>query len=143
MNTASTHRTEKSVPSGYPAPIETILASHPVHLAVNVHSLSECSLASIEWWLDLLRKHRVRYFLLVPNADAHCGTMLLSRERDGSKLDMLPSITSRGYQLVIREPKFKDPDIQRHGISPTHHYLFELYSAERFARSQGEYRRRE
>jgi putative sugar O-methyltransferase len=109
--------------------VETALASQPVHVAVNVNSFSECSLASIEWWLDLLRRHGVRHLLLIPNADTHGGTMLLSRERDGRTLDMLPSITSRGYRLVVREPKFDDPDVQRHGISPTHHYLFELSPA--------------
>jgi hypothetical protein len=106
--------------------IETTLDGNAVQLAVNIHSFSECSLAVVEWWLDLLRKYRVRHLLLIPNADTHGGAMLLSAEPDGRKLDMLPSITSRGYSLAVREPKFGDPDIQRHGISPTYHYLFEL-----------------
>lgn len=106
--------------------IEPALAGQPVHLAVNINSFSECSLASVEWWLDLLRKHKVRYFFLVPNADTHGGTKLLSAERDGRKLDLMPGISARGYKLVVQEPKFSDPEIQRHGISPSHHYLFEL-----------------
>ncbi|HYV62599.1 MAG TPA: hypothetical protein VE958_07985, partial [Bryobacteraceae bacterium] len=106
--------------------IEAALEGHAVQLAVNIHSFSECSLAAIEWWLDLLGKRRVRHLLLIPNADTHGGTKLLSAEPDGRRLDLLPSIAARGYRLTVREPKFSDPDVQRHGISPTYHYLFEL-----------------
>lgn len=106
--------------------IEDALARTPVDLAVNVHSFSECTLASVSWWLDLLAKHRVRYLMVVPNAGTYGGTRLLTAEKDGTRLDFLRAIESRGYRLALRRPKYADPGVQKHGVSPTYHYLFEL-----------------
>ena len=92
---------------------------------------SQCSkrpqrLQSITWWLDLLRAHCVRLLMIAPNARRSGGTRLLSWEQDGSQVDFQREIESRGYRLVVREPKYPDPIIQKYGVSPTHYFLFEL-----------------
>ena len=116
--------------------VENILENNSIDLAINVHSFSECTLASIEWWLDILKKYRVKHLMIVPSAGAHGGTRLLSREREGVRetamtrekhfFDLLPHLKSRGYELLVREPKYLDAGAQKYGVSPTHHYLFQL-----------------
>jgi hypothetical protein len=106
--------------------IEDALAGNHVDLAVNIHSFSECSLASAGWWLDLLVRHDIERLMIVPNPDDHGGKRLLSREPDGSRLDLLPALVERGYRLATGRPKYALPAVQRHGVSPTHFYLFEL-----------------
>jgi len=106
--------------------IESVMASNRIDLAVNIHSFSECTVSAIEWWLDLLRRHRVRHLMIVPNAGWHNGTKLESLERDGRHKDFLEGILARGYRLVVREPKYLDSSVQRYGVAPTHYHLFEL-----------------
>ena len=77
-------------------------------------------MSAIRWWLDLLSAHRVRYLMVVPTADR-----LLSREQDGSSIDFLDEIERRGYRLIAKDQKYLDPPVQRFGVSPTYHYLFE------------------
>lgn len=108
--------------------LEEKLANTPIDLALNVHSFPECTLASTAWWLDVVRKNRIKYLLIIPNSDSHGGTMLLSTEKDRSRQDLLPVINSKGYKLKVREPKYADPSLQNHGVTPTYHYLFELSS---------------
>lgn len=98
------------------------LDNNPVDLAVNVHSFSECTLEAITWWINLLAKHRVKYLFLVPNDRPE----LLSRETDGSAVNFRPMLEKNGYRLRITEPMYLDPSVQRNGIHPAHHYLFEL-----------------
>jgi hypothetical protein len=97
-----------------------------VDVALNIHSFSECPIAAITWWVELLRRHRVRYLMIVPNREHHGGTRLLSREVNGEQLEFQPVLESRGYRLIQREPKYLDAIVQAHGVSPTYHYLFEL-----------------
>lgn len=108
--------------------LEHTLAHQRIDIAVNVHSFSECTLASIAGWLDILKKYKVRYLMIVPNTGNHGGTRLLSRERDGSSLDFSRALATRGYRLLATRPKYLDPIVQKHGVSPTYHYLFELMS---------------
>jgi putative sugar O-methyltransferase len=108
--------------------IQEKLAGISIDLAVNVHSFPECTLASTVWWLELLRKFRVKYLLIIPNSDMHGGTKLMSTEKDRSRKDLLPVIESSGYKLKVQEPKFLDPSVQKHGVTPTYHYLFERMS---------------
>ena len=61
--------------------------------------------------------------MIVPND----SDSLLTTESKGH-LDFLPAITSKGYKLIIKQPKYLDPNIQRCGVTPTYHYLFELAS---------------
>jgi SAM-dependent methyltransferase len=109
--------------------LEELLAHHRFDLAINIHSFSECPLASIGAWLDIIAANDVRYLFIVPNGGINEGSQLLSREletTDGPKYrDFFPLIADRGYELLIREPKFRDALVQRHGLSPTYYYLFE------------------
>ena len=107
---------------------EEVMAHNPINLAVNIHSFSECTLAAIEWWLDLLRLRSVRYLMVVPNAERDGGTQLLSKEADGRGLDFSSAIQQRGYKPILRQPKYLDPSVQTYGLSPTYYYLFELES---------------
>ncbi|MBI2837732.1 MAG: putative sugar O-methyltransferase [Acidobacteria bacterium] len=106
--------------------IEALFASEKIDLAVNVHSFSECTMAGVCWWLDLLRRHAVRHLMIVPNADDHGGERLLTTEGDGARVDFRPALESRGYRHVIKQAKYLDSRVQEHGVSPTQHYLFEL-----------------
>jgi len=105
---------------------QTLCQTRP-DAAVNVHSFSECTLESISWWLDLLRRHCVPYLLVVPNAERHGGTELLSLEPGGVRLEFLSLIESRGYRRVACAPKYENTEVQRYGgVSPTWHHLFKL-----------------
>lgn len=86
-------------------------------LAVNIHSFTECTKDAVEWWLDRLK---APYLMVVPNAIDHGGTKIINSQGH----DLMPIIESRGYELVVREPKYADPVVQRHGIQPTCYYLF-------------------
>jgi hypothetical protein len=103
--------------------IETYLDSHPVEVAVNIHSFSECTFAAVRWWLALLAAHHVRFLFIVPNARGNQG--LTSTETNGAHLDLLPGIESAGYRLVDRRPKYTAPTLQLYGVSPTYYYLLE------------------
>jgi len=110
--------------------IKQVLANNPINLATNIHSFSECTLAAVQWWLDLLREHAVKYLMIVPDIYRNGGHSLLTREQRSNDpahmKDFMPEIVSRGYRLVEKRPKFLDANVQRYGVSPTYHYLFEL-----------------
>ena len=92
-----------------------------IDLAVNVHSFSECPLASIEWWLDALAAADVRHLFVVPNN----GERFLSTEVGGDKRDFRPAIEARGFRLVRSQPKYPHSQaVQRHGLFPAYYFLF-------------------
>lgn len=95
-----------------------------IDVATNIHSFSQCPLAVVEWWLDLLVRTNVRYFMLVL---AENTGRPLTLERDGSRIDFMHAITSRGFKLMITERKYQGaPSLQRWGVAPeTFLYLFE------------------
>jgi hypothetical protein len=99
--------------------IESTLKGRRIDLAVNVHSFGECPLASIRWWIDLLAERDVAHLMIVPN-----GEELLSKETTGARLDYLPLLRSKGFELVARRPKYAHSrTVQEHGVYPTWHYL--------------------
>jgi len=110
--------------------IRQALAATTITLATNIHCFSECTSSAVCWWLDLLREHEVRYLMIVPDAYSNGGHRFLTRETSSydekQMKDYLPEVQARGYRLVEKRPKFRDANVQRYGISPTHHYLFEL-----------------
>ena len=60
--------------------------------------------------------------MIVPNAtQSNDGRAL--ETNDGQSFERL--ITQRGYKLIAREPKYRDPAVQELGINPTYHFLFE------------------
>jgi hypothetical protein len=83
------------------------LADH-YHVAVNVHSFSECSLAAIRWWLDRLAERTVDWLLIVPNTQGE----LVSTELDGSHLDFMPDVQAAGYQLVDHRPVHQSQELR-------------------------------
>ena len=103
--------------------IEDVLDSNPVDVAINVCSFPECTLASTSWWLDLLQKHSVRYLMIVPN---HTRGLRSTEKQEPRHLDLSSAIASSGYKLIAKDPKYLDSSVQRYGITPTFHYLFEL-----------------
>jgi SAM-dependent methyltransferase len=112
--------------------IDNALATTHVDLAVNVSSFSECTLASVSWWLDLLREHEIRYLMIVPNPP---GTELVTREKGWERepdwehtncIDYLSALNSRGYKQIVKWPKYLDSHVQKYGVTPTHYYFFEL-----------------
>ncbi len=106
--------------------LENILANESINLAINIHSFSECTLASIKAWLDILQKYKIEYLMIVPNYSHHEETKLLTTEKTGEKFDFFPLIKSSGYKLLVSQPKYLDPVLQKHGVSPTYYYLFQL-----------------
>lgn len=102
--------------------IENTLRSHPVDLAINIHSFPECQTKAIEWWVRLLSKYHVKNLMVVPNGSNGGGEPLITS--DGH--DFLPILERYGYRVVVREPKFLDPVVQEHGVQPTWHHLLEL-----------------
>ncbi len=102
--------------------IENVLKNGNVNIAINIHSFSECKISAIDWWLSLLEKHRVKYLMIVPNSGHHGGELLLTN--DGK--DFGEVIEKHGYKLMAKDPKYRDPIVQKYAINPTYHYLFEL-----------------
>ena len=60
--------------------------------------------------------------MTVPNAGYHEGELLLTN--DGT--DFGEVIEKHGYKLVAKDPQYRYPLVQKYGINPTYHYLFEL-----------------
>jgi hypothetical protein len=108
--------------------VRAIAANIRFDLAVNICSFSECTLETITGWLDLLRRGGVRFLMIVPSALENSGMQLMSLEKDGRRIDYLPEIQRRDYKLIARRPKYLNPIVQMYGVSPTHHYLFQLTS---------------
>jgi hypothetical protein len=105
-----------------PSPeIDSFLAGNKVDLAVNIHSFSECTTAAVQWWLEKLNRYEVKNFLIVPNAGNHCGQLLSNNVGE----DMFPVIERSGYELLARESKYTDPEVQKFALNPTCYWLFQ------------------
>jgi hypothetical protein len=93
--------------------VEEALRTRQIDVVTNVQSFTECSVESIEWWMDLLDKCSATYLLIVPNTPDR----LLSMEPDRSRLDFQPLIERHGYRLVARESVYENaPSVQRFGV---------------------------
>ena len=102
--------------------IENTLKNNNIDIALNIHSFSECSIHAVDWWLTLLEKNQVKYLMIVPNIYSDSKDMLVSHDRQ----DISKVIEKHGYQLLVKDPKFRDDIVQKYGINPTHYYLFQL-----------------
>jgi hypothetical protein len=104
--------------------IEDAIGERRIDVAVNIHSFSECPVSAIKWWLNILAEHRVEHLMIVPNQQ----TRLLSKEREGPKVDFMPLIRAAGFELVRTRPKYADSDfMQKHGLhgrAPMFYFLF-------------------
>ena len=97
--------------------------ARPIDVAVNVHSFSECTLASIRWWLELLRSAGIPRLFIVPNF----AKRLVSTEVNGKREDFGRILPDYGYRQVFQRPKFvKAPELEKAGLYPTWYYGFEL-----------------
>jgi putative sugar O-methyltransferase len=103
--------------------VEALVKKGGIDIATNIHSFSECTRASISWWLSLLREGKVKYLLIVPNR----SETLLSTEANGARLDFSDLIAQAGYRLKVKRPKFSDATAMGHyGLGPTWNFLFSL-----------------
>lgn len=100
--------------------IESELSAGSFDLAVNVHSFSECPLAAVQWWVDLLSRLAVPYLLIIPNEPQE----LLSTEPDGTRRDFNPILAAAGYELECREPVIADPAARELIPLRDHFHLF-------------------
>jgi SAM-dependent methyltransferase len=91
-------------------------------LAVNVHSFSECTLAAVGWWIDLLARLGVPRLLIVPNEP----DQLLTLEPDGARRDFLPVLEQAGYRLTLSEDVIADPAVRELVRLHDRFHLFEL-----------------
>lgn len=87
-----------------------------IDLALNIHCFSEMALPAIEWWLDLLVEKEVPALMIIPNSKKGLLTNDL--------VDFQPLVEGRGYRLSVRQPKYKDPVVQRYALNPDFFHLF-------------------
>jgi SAM-dependent methyltransferase len=103
------------------------IENHEIDIALSVHSFSECSIGAVCWWLALLRRLRIRYLLIIPNAGAHGGQLLLAYDGAGRRTNIQGVIETYGYRRIAYVPKYHDQLMQEvAGVSPTYYHLFEL-----------------
>jgi hypothetical protein len=104
--------------------IEETVADTNIDLAINIHSFAECPTTTIDWWLQLLANSTVQHLLIVPNTK----TRLLSKERNGPRIDFMPLVESAGFELVRMRPKYGDSEFMQmhglHGPFPMYYFLF-------------------
>ncbi|HSX67848.1 hypothetical protein [Nocardioides sp.] len=86
--------------------IDTLRDSYT--LAVNIHSFSEQSHASINWWLDQIAKRDVAWLLIVPNTPGE----LLSTEAGGTREDFMPDVLAAGYELADHRTIYQNDDMR-------------------------------
>jgi hypothetical protein len=108
----------RSVPLDEVAASDTTLGRFDI--AFNVHSWSECTLAAVTWWVEVVRRLEVPYLFVVPNQHDR----FITREADKSRQNFLPVIEKAGYHLVASEPLFDDADVRRLLAIPDRLYLF-------------------
>lgn len=101
--------------------LENLSAAGSYHLAVNIHSFSECTHAAICWWLDRVAALKVPWLLIVPNDPE----ALLSMETDGSKRDFSADLEAAGYQLRVKEAVYDNEEMQSLIGVRDHYFLYE------------------
>jgi len=84
-------------------------------LAINIHSFSEMSLESVEWWIKYLVRSNVKFLFIVPNRN---GPAL----NNGQSL--LPILNENGFRLVNERNKYSVPAVAQHVPYPSTYYLF-------------------
>ncbi len=105
--------------------LEEFMSTSRINMALNIHSFSECTLSAITWWIETMKRFRVKYLMIVP----HTGDRFVSREKNKTFLDFLPVLESNGYKMTARDPVYLDASLQKNiSENPLFHYLFELTS---------------
>ena len=97
-----------------------VLQSGQFDVACNVHSWTECTLAFVKFWLELLVDLRVKYLFVVPHFSNFCTT-----ELDGTMGNYEPELKRCGFKLMISERKFNRSEVaNQFGIYPANYHLF-------------------
>jgi len=104
--------------------LDSRLRGAQISIAVNCHSFSECTLQTVSAWLTALEQHHIQYLLIVPTATMDGGRTLFTIEKAGNSLDILPTLTERGWKRIALQPKYGDSEVQKYGITPTFYHLF-------------------
>jgi hypothetical protein len=101
--------------------IEAALDGNPIDIVTNIHSFQECTFESISWWLDVISRRGIKYFML-----AHYKDELLSNEPDGTKRDFRPLLEMQGFELVAQESVYAPGTLaSTYGLYPERwYYLF-------------------
>ncbi len=102
--------------------VDSRLQNERIDLAVNIHSFSEMSQASIEGWISRIADKKVTWLLIVPN-DAD---KLMSMQADGERISFEPILERYGYSLIVKEPIYPDPTMQAFMGVSDHFFLFKL-----------------
>ncbi len=88
--------------------LEDCLDARGYHIAVNIHSFSECSFAAVDWWMRVIAQLHIPWLLVVPN---HADE-LLTREPGDEPRDFAPLIRSAGYRLELKEPVYGTSEVR-------------------------------
>jgi hypothetical protein len=96
------------------------LVAGTIGLAVNIHSFSECAIDAVDYWVSRCAELKVEYLFIVPNWSESGGKVL----RLADATDFSPVLARDGYRLCHAEPKYRNPEIQKYGVSPAWYYLF-------------------
>lgn len=89
-------------------------------VAVNVHSFSEQSRASIAWWLEQVGQRDIEWLYIVPNTQG----VLLSTEADGTRQDFMPDVLAAGYELADHRPMHESDELREMIDLHDEFYLF-------------------
>lgn len=89
-------------------------------VAVNIHSFSECSVETIQWWMDRIAERRIEWLLIVPNTPPD----LVSTELDGSKKEFRSIVESAGYEQVHSDWTHESHELRDLIQIYDRHYLF-------------------
>jgi hypothetical protein len=96
------------------------LSGQRADICVNIHSWSECTRATVKFWVRLIADLGIRDLLVIPHSSE-----FLTKEKDGSRDTFLPEITAAGYRLARKSHKFEGSEaLKNNGIAPAWYHLF-------------------
>lgn len=102
--------------------VDSLFQRTQIQIATNVHSFSECTADAVDWWLGRLARHGVPWLMVVPNEGSSGGARC--EGNDGTDQEAI--FERHGYRLRVREPRYRDPVVQKHGVDPVWLHLFAL-----------------
>ncbi len=88
------------------------------HIAVNIHSFSECRQEAVRWWLRQVAEREIPWLLIVPNDREE----MLSTEGGGVQNDFFPDIAAAGYDLAHKAPVYDHDELRE--LIGVHDYYF-------------------
>ncbi len=79
--------------------IEKFLDNNTIDIATNINSFPECTLEFIEWWLDLLKKYKIKYLIII--LPTRCGGSLIPCFGSSPKIPGSFCKRSRGTNSIV------------------------------------------